>query len=74
MSKKFTLIMAGMVAGIFLLGELPAYAIFGTRVARKVITARKAKQELAEDPDSQAESKALRDPRLKEQGQALRNS
>lgn len=55
MSKRFTVIMTVMVAGMFLLGTLPAYAIPGIRAARAALTARKAKQKLAENEDPRKE-------------------
>jgi hypothetical protein len=55
MSKTLKLVMAGLVAGTFLLGAPPAHAIFGIRAARTAIAARKARKELS---SSDAETKA----------------
>ncbi|MFH1207977.1 MAG: hypothetical protein V1673_00270 [Candidatus Omnitrophota bacterium] len=47
MSKTFKLIMAGLVAGTFLLEAPPAHAIFGIRAARTAIAARRAEKALS---------------------------
>lgn len=51
MSKTFKLILAGLVAGTFLLEVPPAHAIFGIRAARTALAARKAKQALSSPED-----------------------
>ncbi|MDD5225909.1 MAG: hypothetical protein PHV97_01825 [Candidatus Omnitrophica bacterium] len=68
MSRTFKIIMAGLIAGTFLLGAPPAHALFGIRVARKAIAARKARQVLAGDPNAEATAKANENLRRLEEG------
>ncbi len=72
MSQKMTLIIAGIVAGIFMLNLPEAHAILGVRAARAALAARKAKQMLSEKEDKQEENKSLQD--LKPQGRGRADS
>jgi hypothetical protein len=72
MSKTFKLILAGLVAGIFLLEAPPAHAVFGVRAARTAIAARKAKKELSspegeETAAPREENRSLEDMKRLEQ-------
>ena len=58
MSKTFKLVMAGLVAGIFLLGAPPAHAIFGIRAARTAIAARRANKALSSSDDETKDDKS----------------
>ncbi len=68
MSRSFKAVMVGLVAGIFFLGTPPAHAIFGIRAARTAIAARKAKQALAKDPNTDATERANENLARLEQG------
>ena len=72
MSKTFKLIMAGLVAGAFLLEAPPAHAIFGIRAARTAIAARRANKALSSPEDEEtaaprAENQSLEDLKRLEQ-------
>lgn len=73
MPRTFKLVMAGLVAGTFLLGAPPAHAVFGIRAARNVVMARKAKQALAEDPNAEATERANENLKRLERNEVSRN-
>lgn len=66
MTKTFKFILVGLILGMFLLEASQAYAIMGTRIARRVAAAREARQQLAEKPDSQVEAKDPQDMKHRE--------
>lgn len=66
MSRILKFLMAGVVAGTFFLEAPPAHAVFGIRVARKAIAARRAEKAMTSSDDAAEKAPAFQatDPDL----------
>ncbi|MFH0984428.1 MAG: hypothetical protein V1882_02705 [Candidatus Omnitrophota bacterium] len=59
MPRTLKWMMVGLVAGTFFLEAPPAYAIFGIRVARKAIAARRAEKAMTSPENSTEQAPAF---------------
>lgn len=59
MPRTLKFIIAGLVAGTFFLEAPPAHAIFGIRVARKAIAARRAEKAMTSSENSTEQAPAF---------------